>query len=112
MKDMRWWTLLLISQFCVSANASDRCSTGDVLLKIRPGAAWVMQGDSIEKLKWLDKKQKKPAKSEVEKARQACIADAKTREALKTQARLDVKDPTVPTEKKLAQLILLLDLDK
>ena len=71
-----------------------------------------MQGDSMKKLKWLDTKQSKPSASEVQKAQQACVADAKTRDALKAQARLDVKNPNTPVEKKVTDLILLLDMDR
>ena len=92
--------------------ASDRCDTATVLTQIRPGAAWTIQSNSMKKLTWLDTKQNKPSEAEVEKAKQACISNAKTRDALKAQARFDVKNPAVPVEKKVEQLILLLDLDK
>jgi len=52
-----------------------------------------MQGDSIEKLKWLDTKQKKPSAAEVQKARQTCIEDVAARDQLKAQARLELKNP-------------------
>ena len=111
MKNSRWSLLLLMP--CLSYGAaSDQCNTAKVLTQIRPGAAWSMQADSMDKLKWLDMKQKMPSKAEVEKARQVCIADTKAREALKAQARLDVKNPTTPVEKKVDALILLLDMDR
>jgi hypothetical protein len=108
--------LLLTLTPCLSFGASDmashQCTTAQVLTQIRPGAGWVMQADSLDKLKWLDKKQKKPSKAEVEKAKQACLADATIREMRKTQARLEVKNPGTPTDKKVEDLILLLDMDK
>lgn len=98
---------------CISyGDVANPCSTGRVLTKVRPGAAWSMQDDSIKTLKWLDTTQKKPSVAEVQKAQQACIADTANREALKKQARLDVKNPKIPTDKKLEQLILLLDMDR
>jgi hypothetical protein len=112
MKKTFGWLLLVIPSLANGAGSMDQCSTARVLTQIRPGAAWAMQGDSMDKLKWLDSKQKKPSKSEVEKARQACMADAKSREALKAQARLEVKDPNTPVDKKVNDLILLLDMDR
>ncbi len=114
MKSVRWWLLMLVPCFSHGASdrTSDQCTTAKVLTRIRPGAAWIMQADSMKKLKWLDTKQSKPSVDEVEKAKQACIADTTAREARKTQARLDVKNPSVPVEKKVDQLILLLDMDK
>lgn len=110
MKNARWWLLMLMP--CLSYGASDQCTTAKVLIQIRPGAAWVMQGDSMKTIKWLDAKQKKPSTSEVEKARQACLADAKDRETRKTKARLEIKNPAIPTDKKVEDLILLLDMDR
>ena len=104
--------LLLMFIPCLSYGASDRCTTAAVLTKIRPGAAWAMQGDSIKTLKWLDTKQSKPTESEVDKAKQSCIADVQTREVRKAKARLEIKDPATPVEKKVDDLILLLDMDK
>jgi hypothetical protein len=104
--------IFTLSLFSMAADSSGKCTNAAILTKIRPGAAWVMQGDSTTKLRWLDAKQKKPSSAEVEKARQACIAEAQERDARKAQARLDVKNPAIPVEKKVEQLILLLDLDK
>lgn len=109
MKLKLWSLLLLIPSLTYS---SDRCDTANVLTQIRPGAVWTLQGDKITGLNWLDTKQKKPSASEIQKAKQACIADFESRKARKAQARLDVKNPSIPVEKKLEQLILLLDLDK
>src|SRR5690242_11112571 len=92
--------------------ASERCSTSKVLTQIRPGAAWVKQADSMKALKWLDTKQSKPSNAEVEKAKQACIADMQSRDARKAQARLELKNSSTPTDKKVEDLILLLDLDQ
>jgi len=71
-----------------------------------------MQSDSMQKLKWLDTKQTKPSIAEVETAKQACIQNTTAREAKKAQARIDVKNPAVPVDKKVEQLILLLDMDR
>jgi hypothetical protein len=109
MKPIHWLILFLPS---VVWGASDQCDTAFVLTQIRPGAEWVMHGDSVKGLKWLDTKQKKPTAVEVEKAKKTCMADMETRKTRKAQARLDVKNPTTPTDKKVEQLILLLDLDR
>src|SRR6185295_9510440 len=100
MKSISLWLLMLIP--CLSYSASDQCTTARVLTQIRPGAAWSMQGDSMKTLKWLDSKQKKPSTTEVEKAKQVCVENEKTRDALKAQARLDVKNPNTSVEKKVA----------
>jgi hypothetical protein len=114
MKKARWWLFMLLP--CLSYGASngptDRCSTARVLTQIRPGATWVITGDSMNGIKWLDTKQKKPSAAEVEKAKAACISDLAARNALKTQARLEVKNPNTPLEKKVNDLILLLDMDR
>jgi len=96
----------------IALSAVDQCSTAKVLTQIRPGAAWVMQGDSVKQLKWLDKKQSKPSATEVDKAKQACVAENTARNTQKAKARLEIKDPSTSTDKKLNDLILLLDLDK
>src|SRR5579872_6398509 len=114
MKNLDCFLIILVP--CISFGASsakpEQCSTANIVMQIRPGAAWVMQADSMDKLKWLDSKQKKPSKSEVEKARQACMADEKDRETRKAQARLEVKNPATSTDKKVEDLILLLDMDR
>ena len=111
MKNQSWLFTLFIASLGYGARP-DACSTSSVLTQIRPGAAWSMSGDSMDHLNWLDTKQKKPSKAEVEKARVACMADSKSRDALKKQARLELKDPNTPVEKKVNDLILLLDLDR
>ena len=106
------WALVVLTMNIGAVVAQDQCKAPDVLAKIRPGAVWVMQGDSIEKLKWLDSKQKRPSATEIEKAKQSCIENAASREKLKAQARLELKDSAVSAEKKVQNLILLLDLDQ
>jgi hypothetical protein len=93
-------------------SVEEQCRTAKILTQIRPGAEWVMQADSMDKLKWIDKNQKKPSKSEVEKARKACIAEETEREQRKKQARVDVKNAAVPADRKVEALILLLDMDR
>ncbi len=114
MKNILWILAALFPSLCFGSStiSTDQCSTAQILIKIRPGAVWTMQGDSMDKLKWLDSKQKMPTASEIKRAKSECVEEMKNREALKAQARLDVKDPSVATDKKLQQLILLLDLDK
>ena len=111
MKNKKWWSLLILMS-SIAYGTPENCDTANVLTQIRPGAAWTLHGDSVKGLKWLDTKQKKPTASEIQKGKQACIADTETRQARKAQARLDVKNPVIPVEKKVEQLILLLDLDK
>jgi hypothetical protein len=96
----------------IAIGAFDPCSKARVLCKIRPGAAWTLHGDTTKDLTWLDKKQSKPTAAEIEKATRQCITDNALRDSRKTQARLEVKDPNTPLEKKVNDLILLLDMDR
>lgn len=114
MRNIIWMSMFVTPCLCFGSSnrVSDQCSTAKILAQIRPGAVWAMQGDSIKNLKWLDTKQSKPNTSEVEKAKNACIAESEARETRKVQARIEVKNPATPLEKKVDDLILLLDLDK
>ncbi len=111
MKNAFWLLVMLVPCSCFGA-LDNPCTTARVLTKVRPGAAWTMQGDSMKTLKWLDGSQSKPSAAEVEKVKKACIEDTKSRDALKAQARLDVKNSSTPVEKKVEALIVLLDMDK
>lgn len=110
MKKLIWISIILLNtpNFAVYG----QCTTAQILSRIRPGATWSMQGDSMRTLNWLDSKQKKPTVAEVEQARKTCIAEEIIREERKKQARLDVKNQNTPIEKKVDALILLLDMDK
>jgi hypothetical protein len=104
------WIVSLIP--CLAYGSKDHCDMPHVLLQIRPGAAWTLDGDSYKGLKWLDKTQKKPTNDEIKKAKQQCVIDDSARETLKTRARLDLKNPSISTDKKVQDLILLLDMDR
>jgi hypothetical protein len=106
---IRWSWLLVIPSVVFSS--ADPCDVPHVLTQLRPGAQWSFRGKAASSVQWLDSTQSPPAAGEIAAAQQSCMAKFKARQALKAQARLDVKSSTATVEQKLQALIILQDLD-
>lgn len=86
------------------------CTITEALPSIRPGAEWALIGTDYANLKWLDKSQTKPTKSEINLAIADCTAKKTSDAALKTQAIADAKNTTKTAQERLDALIKAIDL--
>ena len=100
--------LLILSATPVQAE----CEVPHVLGIIRPGAQWILSGDTYDGLRWMDTKQQKPTRSEYDLARASCVTRMEARRLAKIQARYDVKLSTKTAAQRISALLLLLDLDQ
>ena len=103
---------LAIVLLLMSSNSFSACRIYDVLPIIRPGAEWEVVGGTYQGLNWIDKVQVQPTLLEVQNAIAACQADAASRQTLKQQAKLDVKNNALTVPQRLQALLILLDYDR
>lgn len=88
------------------------CTILDAIQTLRPGALWTIQNGDYDALTWMDHSQTKPMLSELQTAIDSCISAQSKRQALKTQAKLDVKNSSLTQTQRLQALLILLDFDQ
>lgn len=77
------------------------CTIVDSLSIIRPNAIWNLSGDSYEGLEWLDTKQTKPTKAEIDNGIANC-------QVSKDKLISDIKDTKQTSDQRLEALITYL----
>lgn len=88
------------------------CTIADGITMIRPGAEWILRGDTYAGLQWLDSVQAKPTAKEVDTAVTACQQKLATYTAARDQAKIDLNAKTRTDAERIDAIIKYLDLDK
>lgn len=87
------------------------CTMGDAIALIRPGAEWVLTGETYQGLNWLDKRQLKPTSTEVDLSRQNCLAQKELINLEKQQAKIIATDQLRTDAERINALTKILDLE-
>jgi CHASE3 domain sensor protein len=94
----------------LASTAYGECRISDVLLIVRPGAKWTLQGNEYAGLQWTDQVQSKPTSQEIQAAITAC-RNAEARKLIDREAlKIIISDKTKTVTQRVNALIDYLEI--
>jgi uncharacterized protein with PIN domain len=88
------------------------CGMENILNAIRPDALWKLSGPNYEDIVWIDTKQTKPTRAEVDKALSDCQVQKTAIDTETRQTISDANNATKTDKERIDAIIKYMGLDK